>query len=251
MNFRCWPFTLLLSLPFVALGCVSEKESDPFAITACEKNFLKDGSCPGDLGCAWTTQLSRSIEVDGRCAAFAHVGSTCIEAGECANNGSTERLFRLVEGHTETAYLIDAWERIRGWLEERNFLLRFPEWSCGPDPAACEAQTDADECGRMGCFWAPAVRVGITEADRCLGWEPEPVALCLAPNPYLFITETGNSFEGSVVRRFYYETAAGFHVVELTASQYARFHSAGQIGPGSSWGECHPYTGAQVCACGD
>jgi len=250
MNICCWPIALQLALLFVTNGCVSEKESDPFAITTCEKNYLKDGTCPYDRGCAWHGERLRSIERDGRCAAFSPAGAVCIEAGESVNNG-TMQLYRLVDGHTEYAYLSNAYERIRGWLERQDFLLRFPEWSCGPDPAACEAQTDADECGRLGCFWAPAVRVGITEADRCLGWGPEPVALCLAPNPYLVISETGNSFEGSVVRRFYYETSVGFHVVELTVSPYARFHSAGQIGPGSSWGECHPYTGAQVCACGD
>ena len=184
-------------------------------------------------------------------SAFGQIDGVCIDAGQCANNGSTEPLYRFVGDRTERAYLIDAWERIRGWLEERDFRLRFPEWSCGPDAAACEAQSDAEACGQLGCFWAPAVRVGITEADRCLGWEPAPMALCLAPNPYYLINESGNSFEGSSVRRFYYETEAGFHVVELTVSDYARFHSAGQIGPGSSWGDCHPYTGAQVCACGD
>ncbi len=242
-------FALAL-LPLV-WGCVSSHESDPFAITACEKNYLKDGVCSYDKGCAWTPQLTRSFEVDGRCAAFTQVGGTCLEAGECMNNGATDPLYRLVDGRTEIAHLIDAWERIRGWLEERDFFLRFPEWSCGPEPAACEAQTDADACGRLGCFWAPSVRVGITEADQCLGWEPQPVALCLAPHPYLVFSEAGNSFHGSVVRRFFYETESGHRVLELAVSDSAKFRSTDQVAVGSDWGVCRSSTTAPVCACGD
>lgn len=242
-------FALLL-LP-LGLHCGSSPEPDPFVITSCEKNFLTTGACPGDRGCAWTGLRWRSIEVDGRCAAFAKTDSACIEAGQCMNNGSTEQLYRLVNGHTETAILIDAYERIRGWLEGREFFLRFPAWSCGPEPAACEAQHDAEACGRLGCFWAPGVRIGITEADRCLGWEPEPVSLCLTPNPHYYVDETGNSFQGSYVRRFFYETESGYRLLELAVSDSAQFRSSDSIPEQASWGTCRSSTTAPVCACGD
>ena len=91
---RCFlPVFLLLSFPlWVACGGSDE---DPFAVTTCDRDFQTTGTCSWTSGCVWEQARWRSLEVDGRCAAFVLAGAACVEAGDSMNNGTME-IYRMI-----------------------------------------------------------------------------------------------------------------------------------------------------------
>ncbi len=93
--------------------------------------------------------LSReAFEVDRHCAAFGPGGSICLAAGESVNN-STMEIYRKADSGTDYAFLGNGYMWLLGWMGLNQYIETYGPWSCGPEPASCEAQTDRAGCERL------------------------------------------------------------------------------------------------------
>jgi hypothetical protein len=218
----------------------ADGQVDAGAPTAQTCEPITDPALCRAAGC---TQASayRSIMEEGKCVA-ATLRPVCIAVGETSNNAISTHCREPEDGGVEFVWFgeavpVDGWEYCDYW-----------EYLCGVSSNVCEAQTDCATCEDRYCHWAEAARIGVIEDGLCVGWESQPVGMCLKPRPFLtFLDGVSTFLTGDLEETaFSMETASGARrVLGIRVNATADFASDAT----GSWRRCRPYDQEPTCGC--